>query len=324
VDLGIVIVNWNVRDLLADCLDSVYRDLRAGGGRPPADRVCVVDNGSTDGSVEMLRTRFPDTPLIVADNRGMGAGNNLGLQALGFGKSPSATFPQRVDATPEAPFAALILNPDTVVRPGALRALVDFLRAHPHAGVVGPKLLNTDGTLQHSSFRFPGFAQLVLDLLPPPGRLYSLVNSRINGRYSPALYAGGRPFRVDHTLGAAFAVRAAAIAQCGWFDEAFELYCEEIDWQWRLAQAGWERWVEPAAEVVHLGGQSTSQAPVRVAAFRHLWLSRRRLYERYQPKALVSVVAVVVRLAMRRRLRAAPPDQQDAIRDIIAAWGPSR
>ena len=167
--------------------------------------------------------------------------------------------------------------------------------------------------------------EYLLDLFPPPGRLYRLTDSRLNGRYSQVLYAGGRPFRVDHTLGAAFAVRGAAIAQCGWFDQAFELYCEEIDWQWRLARAGWECWIEPAAEIVHLGGQSTSQAPIRVAAFRHLWQSRRRLYEKYRPQALVSVLALVVRMAMRSRLRTATsPELQNALRDIIAAWGPSR
>jgi N-acetylglucosaminyl-diphospho-decaprenol L-rhamnosyltransferase len=323
LDLGIVIVNWNVRDLLADCLYSVYADLNRDSALRLAAKVCVVDNGSTDGSVEMLRARFTDTQLIVADNRGMGAGNNLGLQALGFRPPASAPPPEAFSNAPQAPFAALILNPDTRVQPGALRALVDFLRTHPQAGVVAPKLLNADGTLQHSGFRFPGFGQAALDLFPPPGRLNWIVNSRLNGRYPPARYAGRQPFRVEHTLGAAFAVRAAAVAQCGWFDEAFQLYCEEIDWQWRLARAGWQCWIEPGAEIVHYGGQSTSQAAVRVASFRQLWQSRRQLYARYYSPALVALLAPLVRWAMRRRLHASPrADQQDALREIIAAWGP--
>ena len=312
MDLGIVIVNWNVRDLLAACLDSVYADLARSAGRLAA-RVVVVDNGSTDGSADMLRARFAQTPLIVSENRGMGGGNNLGLRALGFG-APAGSPP---------PAAALILNPDTLVRPGALLALVEFLRACPRAGVAAPKLLNPDGTLQHTGFRFPGLVQMALDLYPLPGRLSRLAQGTLNGRYPAALYAAGRPFAVEHTLGAAFAVRAQAMAGCGLFDEAFEMYCEEIDWQWRLARAGWERWIVPAAEVVHYGGQSTAQ--VRAGAFRHLWLSRRKLYERYHSPAMLAVLSPLVRDAMARRLRQGQPeDMERALRDIMAAWGPGR
>jgi len=311
MDLGIVIVNWNVRDLLAKCLDSVYADLAASAGRL-AGQVIVVDNGSTDGSAEMLRARFPDTPLIQAENGGMGGGNNLGLKQLGFGLPPGGQHP---------PGAALILNPDTVVRPGALLALVNFLRARTRAGVAAPKLLNPDGTLQHAGFRFPGVVQMALDLYPPPGRLSRLAQSPLNGRYPAARYAAGRPFAVEHTLGAAFAVRAEAMAECGLFDEAFPMYCEEIDWQWRLARAGWERWIVPEAEVVHYGGQSTAQ--VRAASFRHLWLSRRKLYERYHSPAMLRVLSPLVRSAMERRLRQPQPaEMQSALRDIILAWQP--
>ncbi len=315
MDLGIVIVNWNVRDMLAACLDSIYADLAQSAGRLAA-RVMVVDNGSTDGSVDMLHARFPGTPLIVSENRGMGAGNNLGLRALGFGSSSS-------DAPSDGarPAAALILNPDTLVRPGALLALVQFLRARPRAGVAAPKLLNPDGTLQHAGFRFPGLVQMALDLYPLPGRLNALAQSVVNGRYPAALYGAGRPFAVEHTLGAAFAVRAEAMAECGLFDEAFEMYCEEIDWQWRLARAGWERWIVPAAEIVHHGGQSTAQ--VRAGSFRHLWLSRRKLYQRYHSPATLALLSRLVCSAMGRRLRQGQPaDMQSALQDIIAAWQP--
>src|SRR5258706_4937673 len=119
VDLGIVIVNWNVGQLLAACLDSIYLDLAQSGGRLKA-AVCVVDNGSTDGSTDMLRAQFPHTLLLESENVGMGAGNNRGLRWL---------------IEHDHPFALLVLNPDTVVRPGALSALVDFLRQHPRAGI---------------------------------------------------------------------------------------------------------------------------------------------------------------------------------------------
>ena len=316
MDLGIVIVNWNVRDLLAACLDSVYVDL-AQSGNALRGVVCVVDNGSTDGSVEMLKARFPRTRLIEADNRGMGAGNNLGLRALGYGENLKSQIPNPKSQSPisdlppptshlptpaSPPPFALILNPDTVVRPGALRQLADFLRAHPRAGAAAPKLLNPDGSVQHAGFRFPGLLQAALDLFPPPGRLGRIIDSPLNGRYPAAAYAGGAPFQVDHTLGAAFAVRAEVIAQCGLFDETFHMYCEEIDWQWRMAQAGWERWIVPAAEVVHYGGQSTSQ--VHADAFLQLWTSRRRLYYRYHGFAVNALLSRLVQLAMRGRIRA--------------------
>jgi N-acetylglucosaminyl-diphospho-decaprenol L-rhamnosyltransferase len=315
MDLGLVIVNYNVRDLLAACLDSVYLDLAQTGSRLKA-AVVVVDNASRDGSVVMLRQQFPRTTVLEADNRGMGAGNNRGLRLL---------------LEQHQPFAVMVLNPDTLVRPGSLAALVDFLRAHPHAGVAAPKLLNPDGSLQHGAFHFPGLAQLLFDLFPPSGRLARLLNSRLNGRYPASAYAAGLPFPVDHSLGAAFAVRSQAIAEVGLFDETFAMYCEEIDWQWRLARAGWERWLVPAAEVVHYGGQSTRQQPAQ--SLLQLWTSRRRLYQRYHGPALNALAAPLVRLGMRQRIRVnhrlsargqLPPDQRAAfnlaLTEIIHLW----
>lgn len=311
MDLAIVIVNWNVRDLLAACLDSVYADLAASGLRA---RVCVVDNGSTDGSAALVRAQFPRTLLIESENRGMGAGNNLGLKALGVGvtadRRPSTAAdlhseipnPNSTIQDQKPPFAALILNPDTVVRPGALRQLVDFLRVNPRAGVAAPRLSYADGRLQHSGFRFPGVFQAFFDLFPPPGRLWPLVDSPLNGRFPAAWYAAGSPFRVAHTLGAAFAVRADAIADEPLFDETFFMYCEEIDAQQRLHRRGWECWVVPGAEVIHYGGQSTAQNAG--PAFVHLWTSRRRLYRRYHGLAVNAVVGGLVQTSMRQRIRA--------------------
>jgi N-acetylglucosaminyl-diphospho-decaprenol L-rhamnosyltransferase len=315
MDLGIVIVNWNVRALLAACLDSVYLDL-AQSAAHLRGTVCVVDNGSHDGSLEMLRKQFPRTMVLSASNRGMGAGNNLGMRTL---------------IQHHNPFALLVLNPDTLIRPGALRHLTAWLRARPRAGVAGPKLLNPDGSLQHSGFRFPGLTQAALDLITLPSRLSGLVNSPLNGRYASSTYQAGVPFRVDHTLGAAFAVRADAIAECGMFDETYHMYCEEIDWQWRLARAGWERWIVPAAEVVHLGGQSTRQ--VRAQALAHLWTSRRRLYYRHHSAVLNALTGPLVQFGLRQRIRAnhrlsqrgtLPADERAAINlalsQAVQAW----
>jgi N-acetylglucosaminyl-diphospho-decaprenol L-rhamnosyltransferase len=315
MDLGIVIVNWNVRELLAACLDSVYLDLAQSASRLRGV-VCVVDNGSNDGSVEMLKGQFPRTLLVEASNRGMGAGNNAGMRAV---------------MAAHRPFAVLVLNPDTVIRPGALYLLTAWLRARPRAGVAAPKLLNPDGSLQHSGFRFPGLAQAAFDLFPPPGRLSAITHTRLNGRYSAGAYRSGLPFQVDHTLGAAFAVRAEVIAECGMFDETFRMYCEEIDWQWRMARGNWERWVVPAAEVVHYGGRSTSQ--IAAESLAQLWTSRRRLYYRYHGAGLNALAGPLVKFGLRQRIRAnhrrsqrgeLAPDQRAALNlalsQAVQAW----
>jgi N-acetylglucosaminyl-diphospho-decaprenol L-rhamnosyltransferase len=323
MDFGIVIVSWNVRDLLSACLESVFLELAQSR---LTGLVCVVDNDSRDGSADMVAARFPRVRLLRAENRGMGAGNNLGLRALGFGK-PSAEG--------RAPEAALVLNPDTIVRPGALRALADFLRTNPRAGVAAPQLRNPDGSLQHAGFRFPGLTQLALDLFPFRGRLARLQDSPLNGRYWPAQYQAGSPFRVDHTLGAAFAVRAEAMAGDEFFDESFVMYCEEIDWQWRLALAGWETWIVPAAEVTHYGGRSTSQVALR--AFTQLWSSRRRLYQRYHGYPVNALASALVALAVQRRIREnhrlsqrgqlsadERAERNQALAEVLQTWRPAR
>lgn len=295
MDLGIVIVNWNVRDLLRACLESVFLDLLQ--SRVSA-RVVVVDNASSDGSAEMVRAEFPRAHLIETTNRGMGAGNNEGLWALGY---PAYQSPLRPLPPVDPPDFALILNPDTLIRPSALRLLVDFMRANPQAGVAAPKLLNRDGSLQHTGFRFPGLVQGFLDLFPPPGRLAWLVDSPLNGRYAVDEYRRGDPFPVQHTLGAAFVVRREALTRRPLFDEAFAMYCEELDAHKRLRAEGWQVWVVPAAEVIHFGGQSTAQAPTR--SFVQLWTSRKRFYQRYHGPVTNALMRWLVTTAMRARIR---------------------
>lgn len=307
----------------------MYADLAASGLRA---RVCVVDNGSQDGSAEFLRAQFPHTHLIEAENRGMGAGNNLGLKALRFDDRPQT----KDDKSPPSivsglPSFFLILNPDTLIRPGALRTLVDFLRANPKAAIAAPKLVNADGTLQHSGFRFPGVIQAALDLFPPPTRLWRLIDSPLNGRYPASTYTAVSPFRVDFALGAALAVRAEALSNGELFDESFFMYCEEIDAEWRLRAQGWETWLVPGAEVVHLGGRSSSQVASR--SFVNLWTSRRKLYRRYHGPLVNALVAALVQAAMRQRIRAnhrasqnghLPPDRRAELNamlnEVIAVW----
>jgi GT2 family glycosyltransferase len=154
--------------------------------------------------------------------------------------------------------------------------LLDFMQQHPRCGLFGPKLLNPDGTLQHGAFAFPGLVQLALETQP---RLWRLRGTRLDGRYSPAQYAAGAPFRIGHPLGAAMLARAAAIAQVGLLDPGYEMYAEEVDWAMRMQRAGWERWCVPSAVVVHYGGASSAQASER--AERIKWRSRQRYYDKH-------------------------------------------
>jgi len=296
--LTVIIVSWNVRDLLMACLRSLQADLERAG--LTAD-IWVVDNGSTDGTPEAVARGFPAVRLIARrDNPGFAAANNQALRAA-------------LDASPPRYF--WLLNPDTEVLPGATAALIAAMETHPRVGVAGAKLLYPDGTLQHSAFRFPGLVQLAFDLFPFPSRLYE---TRLNGRYPRRLYDGDVPFFVDHPLGAAMMVRRETVEQVGLLDEGYRIYCEEIDWCWRMRRAGWRALCVPAARVVHHAGRSTGQVPV--PSFVNLWTSRARLYARHHGPVTRRLARILVRVGMRRRMRNASPEWQEAIRQVLRAW----
>lgn len=299
-DLAIIIVNWNTRDLTLDALRSLYDDLDANG--PQNSVVWVVDNASSDGSVEAIRKAFPQTQLIASEeNLGFAGGNNVALRKLGFdGNSPSETLPR----------AVYLLNSDTHTHPGATRELFDALFSQPDAGIVGAQLQYGDGSFQHSAFVFPGLLQLWIDLLPAPARLYE---SKFNGRYPRANYAGGEPFPVDHTLGATMMLRREVIQQTGLFDEQFHMYCEEIDWSWRIQRAGCWAYCVPSAQVTHLGGQSTGQ--VRPQSIVNLWKSRLQLFGKYYPRWKIALARQIIRMGMKRSIKQA---QGDAV--LIGAY----
>ena len=283
-DLDVVIVNWNVRDLLRACLTALYADLAASG---LAGRVWVVDNASRDGSAAMVRTAFPEVRLITSpENLGFAGGNNLALR--------------QILAADDPPPYLWLLNPDTEVQPGAVRALADFMAAYPRAGMAGPRLTYGDGRFQHGAFRFPGLWQILFDLFPLPARLYE---SRLNGRYPRAWYARGEPFPVDHPLGAAMWVRRAVLEEIGLLDEAFHMYCEEVDWCLRIRRAGWAIYCVPAAHVVHHAGQSTGQ--MRETSFVNLWHSRRQLYDKHYGPLKRRLAVWLARAGLHYRLRAA-------------------
>lgn len=282
--LAVVILNYNTRELLRQCLRSVLDAAAASAGQLTVIPL-VVDSASSDGSAAMIAAEYPDVPLLASpENLGYTGGNNLALHRLGFAvEAPlsSLTLP----APLPKPDYVLLLNADTTVAPDALGEMVRALEAHPAAGACGARLCYGDGSFQHGAFRFPSLAQLALDLFPLttwPGirrvaaRLY---DSPINGRYPRAWWEQRTPFAVDFVLGAALLARGAAIDQVGGLDDGYFMYCEEMDWCVRLAEAGWQVLAAPSAQVVHYEGQSSRQ--VRWPAYERLWRSRLRFYAKH-------------------------------------------
>ncbi len=301
--LGIVIVSWNVRDLLVRCLAALFAELACSQIEA---RVAVVDNASHDGSPDMIREQFPQVELMACnDNLGFAKGNNVGLHHLGLGMSGNLQLA-----------ACLLLNPDTEVQPGAIQTLLAVMRARPDAAIVTSRLSYDSGAFQHSAFHFPGLGQLYCDLFPVPGRFYE---SRLNGRYPRQLYDGQQPFEIDTPLGAVMLLRCEALEQVGLFDEEFALYCEEIDWAARFKEAGWKNLCAPAAHIVHHEGKSTSQ--VRVESFVKLWTSRYRLHRKHPQFAPMWLARRIVVAGMKRKMRDASPEMKAAYAKIIMVWG---
>ncbi len=308
LDLAVIIVTWNVRAMALDALHSLYADLENSGLHA---EVYVVDSASSDGTPDAIAAAFPQVKLTASRvNLGFGGGNNLALQQAGFLDDDGSAAPS--DAAP--PRAAYLLNPDTITQPGATRALFDALMADHSVGLVGARLAYGDNSFQHGAFGFPGLRQLWAELFPTPGRL---IEGRFNGRYPRALYDAGQPFPVDFTLGATMMLKREVIAQTGAFDAAtFFMYCEEIDWAWRIQRAGWRALCVPSAHVLHLSGQSTGQAQAR--SVRNLWTSRLKLYARYYPPWKLWLARRMVSNGMRRKAAQAPTDELRAAYADIA------
>jgi GT2 family glycosyltransferase len=256
-DLAIIIVSWNVRDLLRCCVRAVLASLESSG----LDYcVVVVDNASHDGTPAMLRAEFPQVELLEAGaNLGFVRGNNVALRWLGFG-TPAAV----AGLTPDT---VLLLNPDTEPLGDALPRLVAYLREHPQVVAVGPRLRYADGSLQSSRRCFPTRLTFFWES--------TLLERWWSGnpwarRYHCADRSATEEQVVDWLVGAALVVRGAAIARAGLLDERFFMYSEELEWQQRL---GAPVVYLPSAEIVHHEGRSSEQVPVA----RHVHFQRSRL-----------------------------------------------
>ncbi len=222
-DVTVVVVTWNALPFIEQCLESVR-------GRD----VIVIDHGSTDGTLDLVRERFPEVRLIEQENRGMGGGNNTGMRV-----ADGRWF--------------FLLNSDAWVIQDGLDRLVEFADDHPEVAVVGPRLVNTDGTLQRSARAEPTLWRLATEYLFI--RKLAPRSRRLN-----PLYMGGfdhdEVAEVDWLYGPALLVRSEAAAAVGLFDEDFFMFSEEVDWLTRFRRAGWKVLFFPGAQVVHVGGAS--------------------------------------------------------------------
>jgi N-acetylglucosaminyl-diphospho-decaprenol L-rhamnosyltransferase len=229
--LSIIVVSWNVRELLRACLAAL----------PCEAEIIVVDNASGDGSAAMVASEFPGVRLQAnAENRGFTGGNNDGLALAG----------RRYE---------LFLNPDTVVQDDALEQMLAYLEAHPGVGVVGPQLRYGDGQLQSSRRRFPTLAMALFESTPLAWHWPPTQNPWAR-RYRMDDTPADRTQEVDWVVGAALLTRSEVLAQVGGFDEGYFMYSEELDWQRRVRQRGWKVVYMPEAVITHYEGKSSEQA----------------------------------------------------------------
>jgi GT2 family glycosyltransferase len=232
LDLSLCIVTHKSKDLLRSCLESIRDHTRA-----VQCEIIVVDNDSQDGTVEMLREQFPASRLIVNDyNAGFSKPNNQAL-AISRGKY------------------ALLLNPDTIVLPNALDVLVEFADAHPDAGIVGPKIVNRDGTMQKQCRRSFATPWDLICYFSGLSRLFP--KSRLFARYLVTYREENEIHPVDAVSGACMLIRREVMDQIGLLDEQFFAYQEDTDYCFRAHQAGWQVYYYPRAQIMHyasLGG----------------------------------------------------------------------
>ena len=264
VDLSIIIVTYNVKDLLRRCLESV-RD-NSGGLNV---ETFVVDNNSHDGTAEAVRREFPEVRLIEsATNGGYAYANNLALREVL--KRPDGELPRY----------ALLLNPDTWLPPGSLEAMVRFMDDHPEAGVAGPRLMRPNGKLDLACRRSFPSPEVSFYRMTGLSRLFP--KSRRFARYNLTYLDPQKVVELDSVVGEFMMVRGSILRQVGILDETFFLYGEDLDWAYRIKQAGWKVLYNGEVEVLHHKGESSRQVQTkaRLEFYRAMLIFYRKHYAR--------------------------------------------
>ncbi|MCX7761739.1 MAG: glycosyltransferase [Candidatus Kryptonium sp.] len=296
VDLSIIIVNYNVKDFLENALISI-RNATAGLNT----EIFVVDNASEDGSVEMIRQKFPDVKLIAnSENLGFAKANNQALK-LAKGKY------------------ILLINPDTIVQEDTFKILISFFETHPECGMAGCKVLNPDGTLQlacRRSFPTPwvAFTKMVgLSALFP--------KSKIFGRYNLTYLDPNEITEVDAVSGSFMMIRREIYEQVGGLDEDFFMYGEDIDWCYRIKKAGWKIYYVPLTQIIHFKGESTRRSnldEIRIF-YDAMKIFVKKHYKEFALLGLILRVGIIVRglIAMLGKFI---KNYWDMLVDVLIVW----
>ena len=267
--LSIIIVTWNVKADLAACLSSLKKNAPL-----PDYETIVVDNNSSDGTAEYIKQHFPQVKVIEnRENKGFAKANNQGIRA----------------SKGEYIF---LLNPDTIVHPGSLDILVDFMDDNPDAGACGGKLLNADGSVQRSVRRFPTFRAVLY--CHTVFRLLRIFRGSYK-KWRMKEFGYDRQIPVDQLMGAALLLRISAIDTGETLDESFFMYFEEVDLCYRIKQAGWRIEFVPNSNITHLGGQSSKQVPLkRIMLFK----SMLRYFRKHRGKFEIALFSIVFKIAL--------------------------
>ncbi|MFH1146439.1 MAG: glycosyltransferase family 2 protein [Pseudomonadota bacterium] len=260
MDVSIVIVNWNTRDLLRDCLNSIQETVG-----DIACEVIVVDNASGDQSVAMLEKEFPEVRVIRnSENRGFGAANNQAFAVM------NGRY-------------ALLLNTDTILVAGAVQQLFSFMEANPEAGMACGQLLNRDGTRQNSIAKFPNLLTLVLNV--------PLLEYLFPKYYPSKRYKRKIPVQVDSGIGACLIIRKRAIDQAGGFDERYFFFFEETDLALQMHLQGWKVYHVPSAFIYHLQGKSIGR---NVRSRIEFYRSRYQFFRKWKNPLCFRFLSVIV------------------------------
>lgn len=299
MDLSVILVNWNTRQILQDCLESVYRETEG-----ISFEVFVVDNASSDGSAEMVCRQFPQVRLIENEtNRGFAAANNQAIaQAQGD--------------------YILLLNSDTIVLDNALAKSVRFARQYPKAGIVGCRVLNADRTLQPSCFMYPSLLNLFL-LTTYLSRLFK--RSRFFGRERMTWWNRTDERTVEVVTGCFMLIKRQVIEDIGLLDEAFFMYGEETDFCYRARQAGYDLLFTPEAQIIHLGGASSRQVrPEMILQLRGsilLFMKKHRSAPAYRTACVLVMLFFLLRTPYWYLRGLIAPDQRDRSFQIARTYG---
>jgi len=289
--LSIIIVNWNTKEYLKKCLQSIYND-----DLSHSYEVIVVDNASTDGSKEMLHQLFPQVKTILNhQNLGFAQANNQAIQLS------EGTY-------------ILLLNSDTIVREGAIESLVNFVENNPEVGCVGAKLLNPDNSLQFSCSPNP---TLISEFM----RMFHLPGIRPDGYYHMDRWKLNIPREVDVLIGACMLFRMSALEKIGSFDKQFFMYSEEVDLCYRIRQAGWKVFWSPDAEIVHYGGQSSKQVAAKM--FIQLYKSKVLFFRKHRGQLAATIYKWILVTASLLRLTvlfSKKPIRQNSEHNIVSNY----